>query len=107
MTALNDQKEQAEKLDQIISAYAKQRAAGRWAKQEKRILVMTYDPRQPYDDLHFLPPVQETELKPVLKQCQAASTYLQELERVGILVGEKNGREVIYKHPALLEVLST
>jgi len=38
---------------------------------------------------------------------KTASAYLQELERIGILVGEKRGRVVIYKHPALLEVLAT
>ena len=30
-----------------------------------------------------------------------------ELEQIGILVGEKRGREIVYQHPALLEVLST
>ena len=37
---------------------------------------------------------------------QTASEYLQELERIGILAGEKRGREVIYRHPALLKVLA-
>ena len=37
---------------------------------------------------------------------QTASEYLQELERIGILTGEKRGREVIYKHPALLDLLT-
>jgi len=36
---------------------------------------------------------------------QAASEYLKELEKLGILESEKRGREVIYKHPALLELL--
>ena len=36
---------------------------------------------------------------------QTASEYLQELERVGVLRAEKRGRGVIYRHPALLEVL--
>ncbi|MFM8573006.1 MAG: hypothetical protein ACKOAU_15535 [Pirellula sp.] len=36
---------------------------------------------------------------------KTASEYLQELERIGVMVGEKHGRETIYKHPALLEVL--
>jgi Fic family protein len=36
-----------------------------------------------------------------------ASHYLQELERVGVLAGERRGREVIYKNLALLKVLST
>jgi Fic family protein len=37
---------------------------------------------------------------------QTASEYLQALEQIGILRGEKRGREVIYKHPALLRVLT-
>ena len=41
-----------------------------------------------------------------IAQRQAASEYLRALEDIGILVGERRGREVIYKHPALLEVLS-
>ena len=36
---------------------------------------------------------------------QTASEYLQALERIGILTGEKRGREVIYMHPALIDVL--
>jgi len=37
---------------------------------------------------------------------QTASEYLRELESIGVLRGEKRGREVIYKHPALLRVLT-
>lgn len=37
---------------------------------------------------------------------KTASVYLRELERIGILVGEKHGSEMIYRHLALLEVLS-
>lgn len=37
---------------------------------------------------------------------KTASAYLQELERIGILTSEKRGRQVIYRHPALLEVLA-
>jgi Fic family protein len=36
---------------------------------------------------------------------QTASEYLRELERLGILESERRGREVIYRHPALLEIL--
>jgi hypothetical protein len=32
--------------------------------------------------------------------------YLQELERIGILTSERRGREVIYKQPALVDVLT-
>lgn len=38
---------------------------------------------------------------------QTASEYLQALVDIGVLVGEKIGREVIYKNPALLEVLAS
>jgi hypothetical protein len=35
------------------------------------------------------------------------SGYLESFERVGVLAGEKRGRDVIiYRHPALLEVLT-
>ena len=37
---------------------------------------------------------------------QTASEYLRELEKLGILEVEKQGRDVIYRHPALLAVLS-
>ncbi len=41
-----------------------------------------------------------------IAQRQTASAYLQELERLGVLKGEKKGRDVRYKHPALLKVLT-
>lgn len=41
-----------------------------------------------------------------LAERKTASSYLQELESIGVLTSEKVGREVIYRHPALLEVLS-
>lgn len=40
-----------------------------------------------------------------LAKRDAASSYLQELARIGVLQPEKHGREVLYRHPALLEVL--
>jgi Fic family protein len=40
-----------------------------------------------------------------LAQRDTASAYLHELERVGVLQSEKRGREVLYRHPALLEIL--
>lgn len=40
-----------------------------------------------------------------LARRDAASDYLRELERIGVLQAEKHGREVLYRHPALLEVL--
>ena len=53
---------------------------------------------QPYCKIAFL-------VDAGLAERKTASRYLRELERVGILASEKRGREVIYKHPALLEVL--
>lgn len=36
---------------------------------------------------------------------ETASEYLRELEKIGVLQGEKRGREVLFRHPALLEAL--
>jgi len=54
---------------------------------------------EPYCKIQFL-------VQAGIAQRQTASEYLRELERLGILTGEKRGREVIYKHPALLRVLT-
>jgi Fic family protein len=54
---------------------------------------------QPYCKIQFL-------VDAGIAQRQTASEYLQELEKLGILNGEKRGREVIYRHPALLKVLT-
>jgi len=54
--------------------------------------------RQPYCKINFV-------VEADLAERKTASVYLQELERIGILEGEKVGREVIYRHPALLQVL--
>jgi Fic family protein len=56
--------------------------------------------RQPYCKIAFL-------VEAGIAKRKTASEYLQGLERIGILAGEKRGREVIYKHPALLEVLTS
>ena len=37
---------------------------------------------------------------------KTASDYLKKLEEIGVLTSEKVGREVVYRHPALLDVLS-
>lgn len=37
---------------------------------------------------------------------QSASSYLKELEKIGILQSERRGREMLYKHPALIDVLA-
>ena len=54
---------------------------------------------QPYCKISFL-------VDAGIARRQTASEYLQELEKLGILKGEKSGREVVYKHPALLKVLT-
>jgi Fic family protein len=54
---------------------------------------------QPYVKVKFL-------VDAGIAKRQTAAVYLRELEKLGILVGERHGREVIYKHPALLELLS-
>jgi Fic family protein len=54
---------------------------------------------QPYCKIQFLVDAGMAERK-------TASEYLQELEKLGILKGEKRGREVLYKHPALLKALT-
>lgn len=47
---------------------------------------MSYDPRQPFNDLPLLPPRQELETKAVLKRCIAANTALAELKGIGGLI---------------------
>jgi Fic family protein len=54
---------------------------------------------QPYCKISFL-----TEAG--IAKRQSASAYLKELEKIGILMGEKRGREMIYKHPALIDILA-
>jgi len=54
---------------------------------------------QPYCKIQFL-------IDADIAKRQTASEYLKELESIGVLVGEKHGREVVYRHPRLLEVLS-
>lgn len=55
--------------------------------------------RQPYCKIQFL-------VEAGVARRQTASAYLQELERIGLLTSERRGREVVYKHPALIEVLT-
>ena len=54
---------------------------------------------QPYCKIQFL-------IDANIAKRQTASDYLKELEGIGVLAGEKHGREVVYRHPRLLEVLS-
>lgn len=55
--------------------------------------------QQPYCKISFV-------VDAGLAERKTASIYLQQLERIGILVGQKIGREKVYKHPALIEVLT-
>ena len=55
--------------------------------------------RQPYCKIAFV-------VEAGLAERKTASEYLQELERIGILSGEKIGRERVYRHPALVKALS-
>lgn len=41
-----------------------------------------------------------------LAKRDAASDYLRELEQIGVLQSQKRGREVLYRHPALLDALT-
>ena len=54
---------------------------------------------QPYVKVRFL-------VDAGIARRQTASVYLHALEKMGILMGERRGREIVYKHPALLQVLS-
>lgn len=55
---------------------------------------------QPYCKIRFL------EEAGIAKR-QTASSYLQELEHIGVLESRKDWREIIYTNPALLKILST
>ncbi len=54
---------------------------------------------QPYVKIGFL-------VDAGIAKRQTASVYLRELEKAGILQAERRGRQVIYKHQALVEILS-
>jgi Fic family protein len=54
---------------------------------------------QPYCKIKFV-------VEAGLGKRKAASEYLRALEETGILEGMKIGREMVYRHPALLEVLT-
>ena len=54
---------------------------------------------QPYCKIQFL-------VEAGIARRQTASVYLQELEKIGILTAERQGREILYRHPALLKVLA-
>lgn len=54
--------------------------------------------RQPYCKIGFLKDFG-------IAKRQSASKYLKKLEEIGILEGEKRGREMIFRHPALIKIL--
>ena len=54
---------------------------------------------QPYCKIQFL-------VEAGIAERQTASEYLRELEKIGVLIAEKQGREILYKRPALLAVLT-
>ena len=54
--------------------------------------------RQPYCRIRFLRDFD-------IAKRQSASKYLKRLEDIGILQSEKHGRELIFKHPALMSIL--
>jgi hypothetical protein len=66
---------------------------------------MIFDPNLPFDSLPDLPPSQDIETAPVLKQCLRATHALAELKGAGILSSEMAGRERIYVNLALLNLL--
>ena len=68
---------------------------GRVYSKELMELIFT----QPYVKIKFL-------VDAGIAERITASRYLRALEQIGILVGEQRGRELVYRHPALLEVLS-
>ena len=47
---------------------------------------MSFDPKQPYNDLPLLPPAGELETRAVLKKCVAANRALAELKGAGDLI---------------------
>jgi Fic family protein len=54
--------------------------------------------RQPYSKICFLREFG-------IAKRQSASKYLKKLEEIGILEGKKRGREIIFKHPALIKIM--
>lgn len=55
--------------------------------------------RRPYCKIAFV-------VEADIARRKTASFYLQELESLGVLIGERIGRETVYRNPALLKVLS-
>jgi Fic family protein len=81
-------------LDETL-AHCRSRLPSKVYSKELVELVFT----QPYCKIQFL-------VEAGIAKRQTASVYLQELEKIGVLNSEKQGREILYKHPALLKVLA-
>jgi Fic family protein len=81
-------------LDETL-AHCRSRLPSKVYSKELVELVFT----QPYCKIQLL-------VEAGIAKRQTASVYLQELEKIGVLHAEKQGREVLYKHPALLKVLT-
>ena len=81
-------------LFEATTERCRQELPGRVYSKELVELIFT----QPYVKIRFL-------VDAGIAERQAASEYLQELEKLGILKSERRGREVIYRHLALLEAL--
>lgn len=64
---------------------------------QKELIELIF--RQPYCKIQFV-------VDAGIAKRQTASEYLQQLEGIGVLTGERRGREIIYKHPAWVEVLT-
>jgi hypothetical protein len=61
----------------------------------------SFDRRRPYNDL---PSIQFLEKAGIAKR-QAASEYLYELVRIGVLTAEKKGRDVLFRNRKLMDIL--
>ncbi len=81
-------------LFEATTERCRQELPGRVYSKELLELIFT----QPYVKVKFV-------VDAGIVGSQAAAEYLRELERLGILESERRGREVIYRHPALLELL--
>ena len=59
---------------------------------------------KPFNNLPLLPPAVNLETVAVMKE--TVSHYLKELERIGIFVSVKKGREIYYIFSELVSILS-
>lgn len=82
-----------EALDEAVEIARRKMERG----YRKELIELIFE--QPYTRIQFL------ERAGIAKR-QAASEYLRELERIGLLKGSKVGREMLYVNPRLMEILS-